>query len=1232
MKLVVVLLFIAVLTVLASNSVSAADCSSWPCSCGDTISGDITMSSDLECDGNGLNIVADELTLDCQNYAIKGNGSASFIGINVTNVTSQVSSLSAITVKNCNVSQFDTGIEFYSTNNSIIQNNTVFNTSTRGIYLHLVSNNTVINNTIEYSKDTLVVDCDDDLLDCAAMSLNSSNSNFIGNNTISNNYEVGIYSRQLNDDPSGNNFSDNTLTNNSPGYLFHSTAGNNYVVGDTISNNLDEGIYVDNYDQLSTQDIYVINTNFTLNFYDVRVSARERNVTIINSSFNRTNISVGSGSRVYVQWYVDINVTDADGSALEGVNINSYDSLSNLVETNISSPTGLSQFTLTEYYRDDNVNYYLVPHTFTATKNNYTENTTSITLLNTSGATSNLSLKEIGCGDSVYHNFYFGNNYSCDDAALIIGSDNIVITGNDYSLTGTGTSTGINISEMDNVTIGDLTIQNFSEGINFYRSNNSNITRVFLFNNTLGIVFNNSNNNSIFDSVSRNNTYDVYADGITETNNSLVNASIGIDNITSIQNASVFVKWYVDVNITYNDGLSLSGGTASAFINSTGELESTTSYRFEVPRLIVSELLKNVSGVSYLTPNNISFIYTTSTQNASNSSVINISETNSTEINLSVILDCVSPAIDYNFSNATNTVCPGTFDVYDMIIDTDNVVVTCDDTEFTGPNGPIYYYDTGLTVTGENVTVEGCTFSRYKKGIYVNEAHNFTLNGTKFKSGAKSVSDAASVYVENSDSGVYKNINSTDNEMSMYFYSSNHMSITTSIFDDGGTALLRLATSENFTITNNTFSSGYYGIWLTNTDLVSIYHNTFNSFSGYIFYSDGINDNSVFNTSVSDYPQGNAYNDYCDKGSDTNSDGYADAVTSIAAADWPYNKSVSDLLNTQIEDGYIGETTSGYITDYGPKIQACVTEVFLGSGGSAGGGGSSSSSAGASAAVATPATPSTAQKRTSTNIYTATEAKEFIKQEITTQTTDERTTEVVVTLENTGDQIMNLFPDLSQESNDPFYIVTKKTTGYKDSLFSRMAGMSYSDDSVAGRLLEARILNPEEIILQPGEKIEQVLQIEAGLVAPREIRIQFTTLGEVVSEQEVEIEEESVSGTAIDVDQDNSLIDMYAIIAPAEFYERILEEASSNSITGGAITDFFSQKNEYLLEVNINRGKTTLFSDLYGPYTIKEAQTFIFAQQLEYDPEFYVGNVSIVTKIFHNGKEIVENEFPLVLR
>ncbi|MDO8656977.1 MAG: hypothetical protein Q7K45_07110, partial [Nanoarchaeota archaeon] len=460
--------------------------------------------------------------------------------------------------------------------------------------------------------------------------------------------------------------------------------------------------------------------------------------------------------------------------------------------------------------------------------------------------------------------------------------------------------------------------------------------------------------------------------------------------------------------------------------------------------------------------------------------------------------------------------------------------------------------------------------------------------------------------------------------------------------------------SNHNVIYNNSFSGSNKAIVFgtpVNTPILSFnntfYHNSFASISNYYFeYYSNSEFPNYFNTTVNNMIQGNQYDDYCDQGTDLNSDGYADNSTTATSADWPYNQTVSTKIFAE----------GANFIDSGPRIITCPAAVVnLGSSSSSSGG--SSRPAAAASAPSAPTSAETGGTREtppppppSEETYSASETAEFLERQVSTQDFTEKSIKVTVILENTGTKKMFLFPEIFQKIGDPFFIVTRKTLGFEGSFFTKLTALSYSRDPVAGRLLKATIINPEQIILNPGEKIEKVIEIDEGLPIPREIKIQFTTLGETVFEEDVIVKQKGFSGTALDIDKEHQYLDIYAVIVPGELTKQ-LEEYYAGSPTGAAITipqkkNFvgFAQQimqkitpetnqNQYQLELGLYEpgSSEAFFTDLYGPYQLKENQTFIFAQQLKYNPQIYSGNYQLRTKIYRSSSLLVQNQFDVNL-
>ena len=95
--------------------------------CNATITTSTSLSANMDCTGNGINIGADNIVLNCKDYTIQGNNTA--YGIYNFNY-------SGVTVKNCKIENFSRGIYFKNTPGYAIYDNILSNNND-GIYLTL---------------------------------------------------------------------------------------------------------------------------------------------------------------------------------------------------------------------------------------------------------------------------------------------------------------------------------------------------------------------------------------------------------------------------------------------------------------------------------------------------------------------------------------------------------------------------------------------------------------------------------------------------------------------------------------------------------------------------------------------------------------------------------------------------------------------------------------------------------------------------------------------------------------------------------------------------------------------------------------------------------------------------------------------------------------------------------------------------------------------------------------
>ena len=136
---------------------------------------------------------------------------------------------------------------------------------------------------------------------------------------------------------------------------------------------------------------------------------------------------------------------------------------------------------------------------------------------------------------------------------------------------------GVYINNRKNIVLKNLLIGGrYTTGIYLFNTNDSNLTGIKMSNMTRGITINNSHNNIISDSNLSNGT-GILAISTGNTNNSLVNISINMSLVDVTANSSIFLKWYVDVNTTFNGKNPLPGANVYGYFNSSGTLDKSTT-------------------------------------------------------------------------------------------------------------------------------------------------------------------------------------------------------------------------------------------------------------------------------------------------------------------------------------------------------------------------------------------------------------------------------------------------------------------------------------------------------------------------------------------------------------------------------------------------------------------------------------------------------------------------------
>ena len=1161
-----------------------------------------------DCTSIGINIGSSNLIFNCKGYQITA------IQTPATGISS--AGRNNVTIRDCFISGFSRAISVTGNpggNNTLLNNTISVPASAESVGIGLSSSgSSLYNSTINgLSKDNTT-------------GIETSSSGTLEGNNLTN-LKRGVLVSSSDRD---NIFINNYLSNNSYGYEFQNWEAGNNMTGDQIINHSLAGIYINtSVTGDAVIDDLFHNATFLNNTLDLSIVYGTGSViTFVNSSLNLTKTFVFPGGTSYVKRYVDITVRNSSGSLLEGATVTAYDVDNAIVDSENTSSSGVARLEVTEYYQTGNITYYVTPTNITGTRGNYTQNTTNISLINATFAEVNLTLQRVECGETLNSSFTLSRNYNCAGNAFILGGHGIIVDGNGYNITGTGAGKGINATGVNNIVIKNVLIRNFSSAIGFDRANDSSVVNVTLLNNTKGIEFLRSQSNSVYNSSFINDSTDILINSsLSNASHSIINSSVTPSKISVDATDTALVKWYAFVNTTYNSGLKLANANATGYFNNTLVLEDsqlTASTGFA--QLILTEYKVNASGtITYLTPHNVTVLYSSSSGTSVNSTVFNLTQTNTTDVRLSLSLNCVSPNSTLTLYNDT-TLCPGTFfGVFKINISNNSVDLTCDNTVIRGSDDAISKI---VVAHQHNVTITGCTLKQFAKyGVELTNVTNVSIFNLDINSSNNQ--NAQGLYCDGS-SAVSINSSAFANPTDVNLYYCHNTTIFNNTFN--GSVGIRFDGAENASVRNNTFSNDDRSLYFYHPAKNNkVYYNLFYNNGGYFAVdgSSGGSSTNHLNTTSAGYAQGNQWEDYCDKGRDLNSDSFAD-TNSTGNDDWPYNANHS----TKISDPGVVS-----LVDYGPKIVSCPSSVVIR--GSSSAGSSSVASQGSSLPpeplAPTEDEPPEVAPPSSSDYYSATEAADNLGRQVAVQQHEEAVTRVVVTLENKGTKKMLLFPELSQDLTDSYFIVTRRTLGFEGSFFSKVASLAYSEQPIAGRLLKAEVLNPEQIVLDPGQKIEKVLEIKEGLVAPRNMKIKFTTVGETVFEEGVAAGRKSVTGSAVDVLDDNT-VDVYAVIVPESFLGPNSRDLA-NPLTGAAIvnTPFEDSHNQYYVELEFNRVGDTQgdnsFSEYYGPYLIQANQTLVFAQQLTYDSQVYKGDYSVRTKIYRTGELLSDDNFGVVL-
>jgi len=171
--------------------------------------------------------------------------------------------------------------------------------------------------------------------------------------------------------------------------------------------------------------------------------------------------------------------------------------------------------------------------------------------------------------------FNIGSDYTFTSniyEPIVVTADNIIIDGAGYTVQGTGSGTGIDLSDRNNVTLKNVEVTNFAYGIYLNSSSNNNIIgNTASSNNDTGIHLESSSNNTVTGNTASTNKYGIWlyssCDNNTLSDNTASNNDYGIvlsysnDNTLSGNNAS---NSWAGIWLYSSSDNTLSGNTVSS--------------------------------------------------------------------------------------------------------------------------------------------------------------------------------------------------------------------------------------------------------------------------------------------------------------------------------------------------------------------------------------------------------------------------------------------------------------------------------------------------------------------------------------------------------------------------------------------------------------------------------------------------------------------------------------------
>ncbi len=433
-------------------------------------------------------INASNVTLDCAGYNISNNGTSNSIGI-FSNVTDNLD------VRNCHVQDYMNGMYLIAVSNSHFENNTAYNNSNIGFYMHsgVVDSeyNSFINNTAELNdirgfllsdSNHLTVENNTISGSGSGMELSSTSYCNVSGNDISDIVSLGLY---LHSSSIGNTFTGNSFHASGTGVLVDSSTFNTFTADRIYGNGI--GFRPVNSDPISmavnfTEVLFLPSSgaleNYTVlslddavaqgQWYDINWTSNQASLPSNLTSFNQKYVEItpqnGSPVLESVTWHW--NSSEASGYNESNLQLWKYSSSWN----NANAALNITGRTL-------KLTNHNPASTYGIFENNETFNPLSTCSEISSSGNYRLTNDLTGAPFSV------DGGYS---ACIIINASNVTLDCAGYNISNNGTSNSIGIfsNVTDNLDVRNCHVQDYMNGMYLIAVSNSHFENNTAYNNS----------------------------------------------------------------------------------------------------------------------------------------------------------------------------------------------------------------------------------------------------------------------------------------------------------------------------------------------------------------------------------------------------------------------------------------------------------------------------------------------------------------------------------------------------------------------------------------------------------------------------------------------------------------------------------------------------------------------------------------------------------------------------